>query len=268
MGLRTSLENLGRAVDQFAFGSRLRSCLATRSANARVARLRTKVRVESRPLAGTSSTHLAELCDFYGSDKGTAGSPSVTLPWAAHGYCDVYTELFEVRRAEIGSVIECGIGTNNSELESNMTSSGRPGASLRVWRDFFPNASVVGADIDAATLFTEDRITTHQLDQCDPESIRSMWSTIGPKKFDIMIDDGLHNYHAGRCLFENSVDRLADSGVYIIEDVGQSDLEAYAEYFASGVPRSGGRSSLEATFILFYDEERFCFDWDSLIVLR
>ena len=216
----------------------------------------------------TSSTLLAELCDLHGSDKGTAGSPSVIFPWAAHGYCDVYTELFEARRAEIDSVIECGIGTNNSDLESNMTSAGRPGASLRVWRDYFPNASVIGADIDAATLFTEDRITTHQLDQCDPESIRSMWTTIGSKKFDVMIDDGLHRYHAGRCLFDNSIEHLAEDGIYIIEDVGPSDLELYAEYFSGGVARSGGWSRLEATFVLFFDEERFHFDWNSLIILR
>jgi hypothetical protein len=260
--------NLGRAIDQFAFGSRFRSRDARRQADALITRLRSRVRVEIRPLVGTSSTALAELCDLYGSDKGTAGSPAVTFPWKSHEYCDVYTELFEAKRTEIRSVFECGIGTNNPALAGNMTREGRPGASLRVWRDYFPNASVIGADIDEDTLFTDDRITTLRLDQCDPESILAVWSFIGPEKVDIMIDDGLHRYHAGRCLFENSVDYLADDGIYVIEDVGISDLEAYAEYFADGVPRSGGRSTLEATFVLFYDEKRFRFNWDSLIVLR
>ena len=38
-------------------------------------------------------------------------------------------------------------------MEFNMTASGKPGASLRVWRDYFNNAQVIGADIDKRILF-------------------------------------------------------------------------------------------------------------------
>ena len=47
-----------------------------------------------------------------------------------------------------------------------------------------------------------------------------------------MIDDGLHHYHAGICLFENTIARLKPNGVYLIEDVSQLDLSKYAQYFA------------------------------------
>ena len=41
-----------------------------------------------------------------------------------------------------------------------MTLSGSPGASLRVWKDFFSNAKIYGSDIDKDILFNEDRIFT------------------------------------------------------------------------------------------------------------
>ena len=30
---------------------------------------------------------------------------------------------------------------------------GKPGASLRVWKDYFPNANIIGVDIDENILF-------------------------------------------------------------------------------------------------------------------
>ena len=39
-------------------------------------------------------------------------------------------------------VFECGLGTNNPDLQGNMTVDGMPGASLRVWRDYFKNAQI------------------------------------------------------------------------------------------------------------------------------
>jgi hypothetical protein len=48
-----------------------------------------------------------------------------------------------------------------------------PGASLRVWRDFFPNAQVIGIDIDEKTMFKDERINTYVVDQTDVHSIRS-----------------------------------------------------------------------------------------------
>ena len=49
---------------------------------------------------------------------------------------------------------------------------GKPGASLRVWRDYFPNAIIYGADIDKDILFAEERIKTFYIDQLDPVAIK------------------------------------------------------------------------------------------------
>ena len=46
-----------------------------------------------------------------------------------------------------------------------------------------------------------------------------------------MIDDGLHTFEAGICLFENSISKLSRSGYYFIEDVHINDIVKYNNYF-------------------------------------
>ncbi len=47
------------------------------------------------------------------------------------------------------------------------------GASLRMWRDYFPNAQIVGADIDPKYMFADERISKVVVDQLKPESINA-----------------------------------------------------------------------------------------------
>ena len=114
-----------------------------------------------------------------------------------------------------------------------MGKNGKPGASLRVWRDYFPNAHVYGADIDENILFEEDRIKTFHLDQTSPGSIAQLWDQLDVNDFDFMIDDGLHYFDAGICLFENSISKLAKSGTYVIEDVPYYNMQKFQEYFSN-----------------------------------
>lgn len=183
---------------------------------------------------GKSDTNLvAELCTRYGSDKGEVGDASSPRGWAAHTYADFYMRLFAHCRSSVKRVFECGIGTNNPDLVSSMGAQGKPGASLRVWRDYFPNASVYGADIDRDILFQEDRISTFYIDQLDPEAIATFWKAVGVNDFDLMVDDGLHTFEAGCSLFTHSIDRLSQAGIYVIEDVGLNDLLRYQEFFST-----------------------------------
>src|SRR6185312_6509823 len=131
----------------------------------------------------------------------------------------------------VKKVFECGLGTNNISLPSSMGENGIPGASLRVWRDYFPNASIFGADIDRAILFEEERIRTYHIDQTDPASISVFWQEVGLDGFDFMVDDGLHAFAAGSCLFNHSISRLADDGIYVIEDVTIPDMLKYKRFF-------------------------------------
>jgi hypothetical protein len=164
-------------------------------------------------------SRLRQLCDRYGSDKGSLMKSGHVYSWPPHTFCDYYERIFGHCRLHVRSVFECGLGTNNPELRSSMGEGGRPGASLRVWRDYFPNAEIFGADIDRTILFSDERIATAYVDQMEPRSIREMWAQCPHGQFDLMIDDGLHTFEAAATLFENSIHKLGAGGVYVIEDV-------------------------------------------------
>jgi hypothetical protein len=175
---------------------------------------------------------LATLCDKYGSDKGSLTDKGHPYPFQPHSYADFYSCLFDHCRFTITHVFECGIGTNNPKLPSSMGPKGIPGASLRVWRDYFPNAQIIGADIDRAILFKEERIRTFYVDQTSRDSVVRLAGDIGTVDFDFMLDDGLHEFDAGICLFENIIGHLSNTGIYIIEDVSLADCMSYNNYFS------------------------------------
>jgi hypothetical protein len=137
-------------------------------------------------------------------------------------------------RSNVKLLFECGLGTNNPNIPSNMGVNGRPGASLRVWRDYFPNAQIIGADIDKDILFNENRIITGYIDQTSPETIKEFFNGLDTKyqnSFDIIIDDGLHTFAAAKCLLENSFCQIKANGYYIIEDMEDNDVLKFREYF-------------------------------------
>lgn len=92
------------------------------------------------------------------------------------------------------NILEIGIGTNNTDIISNMGKEGTQGASLRAFRDYFKSANIFGADFDKRILFKEKSISTMYVDQTDPESLDKLFIRIN-KKFDLIIDDGLHAIH-------------------------------------------------------------------------
>jgi hypothetical protein len=176
---------------------------------------------------------LAALCDKYGTDKGSNREYNPSDEWPSHTYTDYYHEVFGKNRFEYKNIFECGIGTNNSDVKGYFKLQGTPGASLRVWRDFFPNAMIFGADIDPRVLVHENRITSQVMDQLDPYSILEYFKSMGFPSFDLMIDDGLHEFYAGKILYENAIQYLKPGGVYIIEDVVLDDLLSYRSFFSN-----------------------------------
>ena len=177
-----------------------------------------------------NNNSLTKLCEFYKSDKGSINHNKKGIwGWKAHTYSNYYYSLFNHFRDNVKLVFECGLGTNNPDFKSNMTVDGMPGASLRVWRDYFKNAQIYGADIDKDILFQEDRIKTYYVDQLNTPSIETMWKNIGIHNFDIIIDDGLHTTDANINLFINSFNKLKKNGIYIIEDVHILELNNIME---------------------------------------
>jgi hypothetical protein len=175
---------------------------------------------KKRLLSFTSGDNqISKLCDLYGSDKGTnSGNVRFVSGWHYHDYASIYELMFNSIRLKVQRVLEIGIGTTDPGIQSSMGKMGSPGASLRVWRDYFPSAEVVGVDIDDKVLFEEERITTFQCDQTDPKSIGAFFRKCHIKSFEIIIDDGLHTEEAANVFFDNAWRRLELGGFYFIED--------------------------------------------------
>jgi hypothetical protein len=222
--------NFFKQIDRTIFSGGLRRLNQDRKTRNRVVELEQGGSHKIQVVYRQDQSVISGLCEKYGSDKG-GGVANRPFGWLPHTYADFYSMLFDHCRTHVRFVFECGLGTNNSDLPSSMGILGRPGASLRVWRDYFPAARVIGADIDKDILFNEDRIETYFVDQTSEESILELWANIPEVKFNLMIDDGLHTYAAGVSLFENSISKLDDQGIYVIEDVHLKDLIRFQSYF-------------------------------------
>ena len=175
---------------------------------------------------------IALLCDKYGSDKGSFKEGNHPYCWRPHTYSQVYEVMFREKRYSIKNVFECGIGTNNTSIPSNMTANGKLGASLRMWRDYFVNAKVYGADIDQGCLFEEDRITTGWMDQLSSSAIDAYFKDKNVE-FDVMVDDGLHTAEAALSLLKSALRYLKSGGVYIIEDLTEEQIFEVRDYLVT-----------------------------------
>ena len=169
--------------------------------------------------------NLTNLMNKYGSDKGGKNNH--------HNYSLFYSEVFGTKRKLIKNFLEVGLGTNNTSIPSNMGESGKPLASLMAWRDYFPNANIFGADIDKEILKNDNRIKTCFVDQTDPVTISEMFKNFGVDKYDIIIEDGLHEYNANITFFENSISYLSSDGIFIIEDIYYKDIKKFKKYFSN-----------------------------------
>ena len=158
---------------------------------------------------------LTEIIDSYGSDKNLSG------------YTSYYIEIFESIRQNKIDLLEIGIGTIIPSAQSSMARTSiknyKPGASLRSWKEYFPNANIYGGDIQFDTQFSEDRIKTFLFDstkkvECD-FALQNM-------QFDIIIDDGWHSYEAQLNTFDNLFSRVKSGGYYIIEDIESGENSA------------------------------------------
>lgn len=180
----------------------------------------------------TKNDSLDKLADKFGTDKGGNINKNISKREILNNYTPLYQKLFSKKRNDYKLVFEVGLGSNNLDIPSNMGSNGKPGASLYMWKAYFPNAEIFGADVDKRILFNEDRIKTYFVDQYSSESIKKMWRDINRKNFDIIIDDGIHDYKGNINFFENSIEYLKKDGVYIIEDVNNIYVDNFRKYFS------------------------------------
>lgn len=149
-------------------------------------------------------TELCRLAAKYGTDK-------------TH-YTPFYSLLLDGIRQNTHQVLEIGIGTPQAMRHID---GYKPGASLRMWEEYFPYAYIYGMDKDSSVLFSTQRIQTFKADQYQPETYSDMLQRIGP--FDLIVDDGSHNAEHQLLTSQTLLPLLRTGGLYIIEDVNVAD---------------------------------------------
>ncbi len=159
---------------------------------------------------GEEPTELCELAYKYGTDK---------CSQIAHAYTPIYYELLKDRRKSVRKVLEIGVGNSACMKHvARLKGAYLRGASLYMWREFFPKAQIYGADIDPRVIFEETRIKTFLCDQSKEEDLTRLVEATGGD-IDLVVDDGTHRreHQIATCLALMPL--LKKDVIYAIEDV-------------------------------------------------
>ena len=144
---------------------------------------------------------LTELAEEFGSDK-----------WGVHRYTPHYERHFTAFRDRAALVLELGIGGYAREKQG--------GASLKMWKWFFPHAEIVGVDIEDKSFVDQRRITSYLGSQTDRALMERIVAEHGAPM--VVIDDGSHHPQDVADSFAILFPMLADDGLYVVEDTQTS----------------------------------------------
>ena len=118
-----------------------------------------------------------------------------------HGLIAKYEALFAPLKEKNLKILEVGVYR---------------GGSLLWLADYFRNSEIIGVDLELPVI-DHERIEMSVCDQNYSASLQRIGQHYGP--FDIIIDDGSHEYSATKNTFENLYRNFLNSGgLYIIED--------------------------------------------------
>ena len=125
-----------------------------------------------------------------------------------HNYTRLYHHFFAPFRDQPITLLELGVAW---------------GGSIRMWRDYFPNGTIIGVDTflecptTIAALADVD-VELLQVDQADPQLPELIYKDELPLR--IVIDDCSHIPEKTFASFEMLWPLVADGGFYAIEDLG------------------------------------------------
>jgi predicted O-methyltransferase YrrM len=136
---------------------------------------------------------LEQLGFKHGTDKSAHG----------HHYLDFYERFLLPLRDSATSIMEIGV---------------LHGQSLRMWEEYFPNAAILGVDIDPVTReYAAGRINIEIADQSKAEELEQVALRNGP--FDLIIDDGSHIWSHQITTLKTLFKHVKPGGFYILEDL-------------------------------------------------
>lgn len=172
--------------------------------------VRRRIRQEQRAIQALRRSYLDALAIHYGTDKSSDGH------LLGHNYAHLYELHVRHRRRHIRAVLEIGVGGTTPQAGYDTP---RGGQSLRMWRRYFPNATVVGLDIQHKEVAGR-RIFFEQGSQSDQEFLQHVASRYGP--FDLIVDDGSHVGADIHMSFTHLWETVRSGGYYVVEDIGLS----------------------------------------------
>lgn len=126
---------------------------------------------------------------------------------ASHGYCDIYDKKITHLREKKIKLLEVGIFL---------------GSSLRMWREYFPNAEIHGIDLNIERCGSVDGVMLHKINVDNIKELEQLSLQYGP--FDIIIDDASHTMKHQQRTFNCLWPALSPGGYFIIEDLHTSFL--------------------------------------------
>lgn len=147
-------------------------------------------------------TPLCEIARKYGTDK---GGEHFSAGDTCHAYTPVYYEMFKGRENDVERVLEIGINH---------------GCSVRMWQDFFPYATIIGLDSNAECLRDYGpRVKCFAADQNSGQSLDAALTKAGIAHYDLIVDDGSHEFEHQVFSAMWLLPRLEPDGLYVIEDI-------------------------------------------------
>jgi hypothetical protein len=203
-----------------------------------------------------NKTELCLLFEKYGADKCST---------ILHSYSSEYYRLLNPIKKKVNCLIEIGIGTETL-MRPIVGENYIPGASLRAWSGFFPNAQIIGLDIESSVFFETEKIKCFYMDQSLSESIndtvktlknlnkegRLFWYnhlkknrllTIKNIKRVLYKDIDVRYFSA-----EAALSILAQNNIKDVYSVGIDGGSSYSNNFSTETLLANGRSSFDAQF--------------------
>ena len=153
-------------------------------------------------LLGNGDINLNELGTKYMTDK-----CDIHHRYKNVSYLDIYQRYMGSKRLNINVFVEIGV---------------RDGASLRMWKEYFPNAIIYGIDIDPkCKLLEEERIEIIIGDQNNEIFLKSLQDKF-KNNIDILLDDGSHITLHQIKTYQYLYPCVKNKGLFIIEDLANS----------------------------------------------
>lgn len=152
-----------------------------------------------------------------------------TDKWGGHFYTPHYHRHLQHLRSRQFTLLEIGIGGYERR---------RGGASLKMWKRYFPQAQIVGLDLHDKSFVDRKRIVTYQGSQTDKSLLRRIVEEHGAPL--VVIDDGSHVPQHIRETFAILFPLLPDGAIYAIEDLQTS----YWPTFGGSLDRTDPTTSM------------------------